>query len=77
MVEICNEGCKNICERGDCEIKVALESPVDARKMASIIIEALGSEELRVVNEPRGRLLNALIEIAKWLGIEVIEETSP
>ena len=71
MVEVCHEGCKGVCERGPCEIEVKLNEKVSARKMASLIVEMLSSEEIEVVNEPKGRLINALLEVAKWLGVEV------
>jgi len=52
---------------------VGVGEEVDARKMASLIIEILASEEVKVVNEPRGRLLKALLEVARWMGIKVSE----
>ncbi|ALU12452.1 hypothetical protein EYM_03925 [Ignicoccus islandicus DSM 13165] len=74
MVEVCHKGCKDVCESGDCEIKINLGSNVSMREMASLIIEILGAEEIRVVNRPRGRLLNALIEVADWFGIKITWE---
>ena len=75
MVEVCHSNCKDVCEDGDCEIKVELNSKVSMRTMASLIIEILSSEEVVVPNEPRGRLLRALLEVAEWM--EIIVERAP
>ena len=73
-MEVCHSGCRGICEEGDCDIKVRVGEKLSTRKMASLIIEMLGSEEIIVVNEPKGRLLRALIEVAKWMGASVREK---
>ena len=73
-MEVCHAGCNGICEEGDCEIRVGINEKLSTRKMASLIIELLGSEEIVVVNEPKGRLLKALIEVAKWMGTSVREK---
>jgi hypothetical protein len=70
-LEVCHSGCSGICEEGECEIKVELGKELSTREMAALIIELLGSEEITVVNPPKGRLLLALLEVAKWMGIEV------
>ena len=73
MIEVCHHGCNDICEEGSCEITVPLNDKVSMRKMASLILEMLSQEEILVINKPRGRLLNALLIIAKWLGVKVSE----
>ncbi len=77
MVEVCNNGCRDVCEEGECEIKVELGKRVPMRTMASLVIEILGAEEVEVVNQPKGKVLNAFLEIAKWLGIEVKSGRAP
>lgn len=72
-MEVCHSGCKGVCEEGDCEIRVPLNERLSTRKMASLIIEILGSEEIDVINKPKGRLLLALLEVAKWMGASVRE----
>jgi len=67
VVEVCHEGCKDVCERGECEIPVPLGERIGMRKVAALIIEVLASEEVSVPNEPRGRFLKALLEVASWL----------
>jgi len=67
VVEVCHEGCKDVCEHGDCEILVPLGEKIEMRKVAALIIEVLASEEIEVPNEPRGRFLRALLEVARWL----------
>jgi len=73
MVEVCHKGCNDVCEVGKCEMLVPLNSRVSMRKMASLVIEILGSEEVIVTSKPQGRLLNVFIILAKWLGIKVLE----
>ena len=77
MIEVCHSNCNGICEEGNCEIKVPLGNEVSMRKMASLIIEMLGQEEIVVINRPKGRLLNALLVLAGWLGIKVSEGRAP
>jgi len=70
---VCHSGCRDVCEAGDCELRVPLNKEVTVRTLASLIIEVLTAEEVRVCNEPRGRLLWALVEVAKWMGIKVVD----
>ncbi len=74
MVKVCHSGCNDVCEEGECEIRVPVNEKVGMRTMASLIIELLSAEEIEVLQPPQGRLLNALLEVARWMGINVKEK---
>jgi hypothetical protein len=74
MVKVCHSGCEDICEEGNCEILVPINEKVNMRTMASLIIELLSAEEIEITQPPKGRLLNALLEVARWMDISVKEK---
>lgn len=61
--------CKDICEEGNCKVKVPLGKELSMREVAGLFIDVLASEEVEICCEPKGRFLWALSVIAAWLGI--------